>query len=71
VTPASLSPKYTKANTRRSHQIGRRRSQLVMTETRFRQGFLLLLATAISAAFVAKNRTFLLTILLAAMEVYS
>jgi predicted PurR-regulated permease PerM len=38
-----------------------------MTETRFRQGFLLLLVTAISAAFVAMIRAFLLTILLAAI----
>ena len=40
---------------------------LVMTETRFRQAFLLLLVTAISAAFVAMIRAFLLTILLAAI----
>jgi predicted PurR-regulated permease PerM len=39
----------------------------VMTETRFRQAFLLLLVTAISAAFVAMIRAFLLTILLAAI----
>lgn len=38
-----------------------------MTETHFRQAFLLLLVTAISAAFVAMIRTFLLTILLAAI----
>jgi predicted PurR-regulated permease PerM len=38
-----------------------------MTETRFRQGFLLLLVTAISVAFVAMIRSFLLTILLAAI----
>jgi predicted PurR-regulated permease PerM len=38
-----------------------------MTETRFRQIFLLLLVTAISAAFVAMIRAFLLTILLAAI----
>jgi predicted PurR-regulated permease PerM len=38
-----------------------------MTETRFRQGFLLLLVTAISIAFVAMIRSFLLTILLAAI----
>src|SRR4029078_11140787 len=38
-----------------------------MTETRFRQAFLLLLVTAISAAFVALIRAFLLTILLAAI----
>ena len=38
-----------------------------MTETRFRQAFLLLLVTAISAAFVAMIRVFLLTILLAAI----
>ena len=38
-----------------------------MTETRFRQAFLLLLVAAISAAFVAMIRTFLLTILLAAI----
>ena len=38
-----------------------------MTETRFRQVFLLLLVTAISVAFVAMIRTFLLTILLAAI----
>jgi len=38
-----------------------------MTETRFRQAFLLLLVTAISAAFVAMIRGFLLTILLAAI----
>ena len=42
---------------------------LVKTETRFRQAFLLLLVTAISAAFVAMIRTFLLTILLAAIFV--
>jgi predicted PurR-regulated permease PerM len=36
-----------------------------VTETRFRQAFLLLLVTAISAAFVAMIRAFLLTILLA------
>ncbi len=36
-----------------------------MTETRFRQAFLLLLVTAISAAFGAMIRAFLLTILLA------
>jgi predicted PurR-regulated permease PerM len=38
-----------------------------MTETRLRQAFLLLLVTAISAAFVAMIRAFLLTILLAAI----
>lgn len=38
-----------------------------MTETRFRQAFLLLLVTAISAAFVAMIRGFLLTILLSAI----
>lgn len=38
-----------------------------MTDTRFRQAFLLLLVTAISAAFVAMIRAFLLTILLAAI----
>jgi predicted PurR-regulated permease PerM len=38
-----------------------------MTETRFRHVFLLLLVTAISAAFVAMIRAFLLTILLAAI----
>jgi len=38
-----------------------------MTQTRFRQAFLLLLVTAISAAFVAMIRAFLLTILLAAI----
>ena len=38
-----------------------------MTETHFRQAFLLLLVTAISAAFVAMIRTFLVTILLAAI----
>jgi predicted PurR-regulated permease PerM len=38
-----------------------------MTETRFRQAFLLLLVTAISVAFVAMIREFLLTILLAAI----
>ena len=38
-----------------------------MTETRFRQVFLLLLVTAISVAFVAMIRAFLLTILLAAI----
>jgi predicted PurR-regulated permease PerM len=41
--------------------------RLAMTETRFRQAFLLLLVTAISAAFVAMIRAFLLTILLAAI----
>ena len=40
---------------------------IVMTETRFRQAFLLLLVMAISAAFVAMIRAFLLTILLAAI----
>jgi predicted PurR-regulated permease PerM len=43
---------------------GRRRR---MTETRFRQAFLLLLVTAISVAFVAMIRAFLLTIVLAAI----
>lgn len=38
-----------------------------MTETRFRNAFLLLLVTAISVAFVAMIRGFLLTILLAAI----
>jgi predicted PurR-regulated permease PerM len=38
-----------------------------MTETRFRQAFLLLLVVAISAAFIAMIRAFLLTILLAAI----
>ncbi|MGH9348269.1 MAG: AI-2E family transporter [Vicinamibacterales bacterium] len=38
-----------------------------MTETRFRQAFLLLLVTAISAAFVAMIRAFVVTILLAAI----
>ncbi len=38
-----------------------------MTETRYRQAFLLLLVAAISIAFVAMIRTFLLTILLAAI----
>lgn len=38
-----------------------------MTEIQFRQAFLLLLVTAISAAFVAMIRTFLLTIVLAAI----
>jgi predicted PurR-regulated permease PerM len=38
-----------------------------MTETRFRQAFLLLLVAAISVAFVAMIRVFLLTILLAAI----
>jgi predicted PurR-regulated permease PerM len=38
-----------------------------VTETRFRQAFLLLMVTAISAAFVAMIRAFLLTILLAAI----
>jgi predicted PurR-regulated permease PerM len=38
-----------------------------MTETGFRQAFLLLLVTSISAAFVAMIRAFLLTILLAAI----
>jgi predicted PurR-regulated permease PerM len=36
-------------------------SRLVMTETRFRQAFLLLLVAAISAAFVAMTRAFLYT----------
>src|SRR4029453_19374316 len=40
---------------------------LVVNEPRFRQAFLLLLVTAISAAFVAMIRAFLLTILLAAI----
>jgi hypothetical protein len=35
-----------------------------MTETRFRQGFLLLLVMAISAGFAAMIRAFLLTVLL-------
>src|SRR4026207_2353100 len=39
----------------------------LMTETRFRQVFLLLLVTAISVAFVAMIRTFLLTSLRAAI----
>jgi hypothetical protein len=43
------------------------RSGRSMTETRFRQAFLLLLVTAISAAFVAMIRVFLVTILLAAI----
>jgi predicted PurR-regulated permease PerM len=38
-----------------------------VTETRFRQAFLLLLVAAISAAFVTMIRAFLLTILLAAI----
>ena len=38
-----------------------------MSETRFRQAFLLVLVTAITAAFVAMIRAFLLTILLAAI----
>ena len=38
-----------------------------MTETRFRQAFLLLLVAAISIAFVAMIRAFILTILLAAI----
>jgi predicted PurR-regulated permease PerM len=38
-----------------------------MTEERFRKAFLILLVVAISAAFVAMIRTFLLTILLAAI----
>jgi predicted PurR-regulated permease PerM len=38
-----------------------------MTETHFRQAFLLLLVLAITAAFVAMIRAFLLTILLAAI----
>lgn len=38
-----------------------------MTETRFRQAFLILLVVAISAAFVAMVRSFLLTIVLAAL----
>ena len=38
-----------------------------MTETRFRQACLLLLVAAISAAFVAMIRSFLVTILLAAI----
>jgi predicted PurR-regulated permease PerM len=38
-----------------------------MTENRFRQAFLLLLVVAVSAAFVAMIRRFLLTILLAAI----
>ena len=38
-----------------------------MTETRFRQAFLLLLVTAISVAFVAMIRGFLVTILVAAI----
>jgi predicted PurR-regulated permease PerM len=38
-----------------------------LTETRFRQAFLLLLVAAITAAFVAMIREFLLTILLAAI----
>ena len=42
-------------------------SGLAMTETRFRQAFLLFLVTAITAAFVAMIRAFLLTILLAAI----
>src|SRR3990172_2308451 len=38
-----------------------------MTDTQFRQGFLLLLVAAISAAFIAMIRVFLLTILMAAI----
>ena len=38
-----------------------------MTETRFRQAFLLLLVAAISVAFFAMIRAFLVTILLAAI----
>lgn len=38
-----------------------------MTETRFRQAFLLLLVAAITAVFVAMIRAFLVTILLAAI----
>ena len=38
-----------------------------MSETRFRQSFLLLLVAAITVAFVAMIRDFLLTILLAAI----
>ena len=38
-----------------------------MTETRVRQAFLLLLVIAISAAFVAMIRSFLMTIVLAAI----
>jgi predicted PurR-regulated permease PerM len=38
-----------------------------MTETRFRQAFLLLMVAAISAAFVAMIRPFLFTIVLAAV----
>ena len=38
-----------------------------MTDARFRQSFLILLVAAISAAFVAMIRTFLLTILMAAI----
>ena len=39
-----------------------------MSETRFRQSFLLLLVAAITVAFVAMIRAFLLTILLATAE---
>ena len=38
-----------------------------MSEERFRRAFVLLLVVAISAAFVAMIRTFLLTILMAAI----
>jgi hypothetical protein len=47
--------------------VNRSRSDLVMTQIHFRQAFLLLLVTAISAVFVAMIRVFLLTILLAAI----
>ena len=46
---------------------GCQRCAPVMTDTRFRNAFLLLLVTAISAAFVAMIRGFLVTILLAAI----
>jgi predicted PurR-regulated permease PerM len=41
--------------------------RFAMTETRFRQAFLLLMVTALSVAFVAMIRDFVLTILLAAI----
>jgi predicted PurR-regulated permease PerM len=48
-------------------QYGSSRCALAMSDTRFRNAFLLLLVTGISVAFVAMIREFLVTILLAAI----
>jgi hypothetical protein len=61
-----LSQKYTRANTRPFPSADETLRELVMTETRFRQAFLLLLVTAISAALVAMIRAFVATSLASA-----